>query len=90
MPVRKLSASVPALQGADDLGFEAQVTVVTALLNSGDWTLLRELVEVESGKRNHHPAFAEAIRLSRQQNAILVIAKPDRLARNVHLISDLT
>ena len=76
-------------QGASGLGLEAQRAAVSAHLNGGDWTLLREIVEVESGKRNDRPALAEALRLCRQQKATLVIAKLDRLARNVHFISGL-
>ncbi len=76
-------------QGASGLGLEAQRAAVAAHLNGGDWTLLREIVEVESGKRNDRPALAEALRLCRQQKATLVIAKLDRLARNVHFISGL-
>ena len=76
-------------QGASGLGLEAQRAAVAAHLNSGDWTLLREIVEVESGKRDDRPALAEALRLCRQQKATLVIAKLDRLARNVHFISGL-
>jgi DNA invertase Pin-like site-specific DNA recombinase len=78
-----------ARQGASGLGLEAQRTAVAAHLNGGDWTLLREIVEIESGKRNDRPALAEALRLCRQQKATLVIAKLDRLARNVHFISGL-
>ena len=78
-----------ARQGASGLGLEAQRAAVAAHLNGGDWTLLREIVEVESGKRNDRPALAEALRLCRQQKATLVIAKLDRLARNVHFISGL-
>ncbi len=78
-----------ARQGASGLGLEAQRASVAAHLNGGDWTLLREIVEIESGKRNDRPALAEALRLCRQQKATLVIAKLDRLARNVHFISGL-
>ena len=78
-----------ARQGASGLGLEAQRAAVAAHLDGGDWTLLREIVEVESGKRNDRPALAEALRLCRQQKATLVIAKLDRLARNVHFISGL-
>lgn len=78
-----------ARQGASGLGLEAQRAAVAAHLNSGDWTVLREIVEVESGKRNDRPALAEALRLCRQQKATLVIAKLDRLARNVAFISNL-
>ena len=45
--------------------------------------------EVESGKRNDRVALAGALKLCRQQKATLVIAKLDRLARNVHFISGL-
>ena len=48
-----------------------------------------KIVEVESGKRNDRPALAEALRFCRQQKTTLVIAKLDRLARNVHFISGL-
>ncbi|MGI4831109.1 MAG: recombinase family protein [Janthinobacterium lividum] len=78
-----------ARQGASGLGLEAQRAAVAAHLNGVDWTLLREIVEVESGKRNDRPALSEALRLCRQQKATLVIAKLDRLARNVHFISGL-
>jgi DNA invertase Pin-like site-specific DNA recombinase len=44
-------------------------------------------MELESGKRNDRPAIAEALRLCRLHKATLVIAKLDRLARNVHFIS---
>lgn len=44
---------------------------------------------MESGKRNDRPAIAEALRLCRLHRATLVIAKLDRLARNVHFISSL-
>jgi DNA invertase Pin-like site-specific DNA recombinase len=47
------------------------------------------VVEVESGKRNDRPALAEALRLCKKHHATLVIAKLDRLARNVHFISGL-
>jgi DNA invertase Pin-like site-specific DNA recombinase len=58
-------------------------------LNGGRWTLVHEVVEVESGKRNDRPAIAEALRLCRLHRATLIIAKLDRLARNVHFISSL-
>lgn len=78
-----------ARQGVSGLGLEAQRTAVTSYLNGGDWTLIQEVVEVESGKRNDRPALADALRLCRKHKAILVIAKLDRLARNVAFISNL-
>lgn len=76
-------------QGISGLGLEAQRQAVTQYLNGGHWTLAQEVVEVESGKRNDRPAIAEALRLCRLHRATLIIAKLDRLARNVHFISSL-
>jgi DNA invertase Pin-like site-specific DNA recombinase len=78
-----------ARQGASGLGLEAQREAVSRYLNGGHWELIQEVVEVESGKRNDRPAIAEALRLCRLHKAKLVIAKLDRLARNVHFISSL-
>jgi DNA invertase Pin-like site-specific DNA recombinase len=76
-------------QGASGLGLEAQREAVTCYLNGGAWTLIAEVVEVESGKRNDRPKLAEAIRLCRLHGATLVVAKLDRLARNVAFVSAL-
>jgi DNA invertase Pin-like site-specific DNA recombinase len=78
-----------ARQGVSGLGLEAQRESVASYLNGGRWTLVREVVEIESGKRNDRPAIAEALRLCRLHRATLIIAKLDRLARNVHFISSL-
>ena len=51
--------------------------------------MFAEFTEVESGKKAARPQFNEALRLCRIFSAVLVIAKLDRLARNVALISQL-
>jgi DNA invertase Pin-like site-specific DNA recombinase len=71
------------------LGLEAQQEAVRTYLRGGDWQLMAEVVEVESGKKNNRPRLAEALRLCRLHGAILIIAKLDRLARNVAFISNL-
>jgi DNA invertase Pin-like site-specific DNA recombinase len=78
-----------ARQGISGLGLEAQRAAVAGFLNGGDWTLVQEVLEVESGKRNDRPALATALKLCRKHRATLVIAKLDRLARNVAFISNL-
>lgn len=78
-----------ARQGRSGLGLEAQQQAVRAYLNGGDWHLVAEVVEVESGKRNDRPKLAEALRLCRLHKATLIIAKLDRLARNVAFVSAL-
>jgi DNA invertase Pin-like site-specific DNA recombinase len=76
-------------QGRSGLGLEAQQEAVRTHLNGGNWRLVDEVVEVESGKRNDRPKLAEALRLCRLHGATLIIAKLDRLARNVAFISNL-
>jgi DNA invertase Pin-like site-specific DNA recombinase len=79
-----------AKQGISGLGLEAQQAAVSKYLNGGDWKLVDSRTEVESGKRSdNRPKLAEALRLCRVHNATLIVAKLDRLARNVAFISAL-
>lgn len=78
-----------ARQGESGLGLEAQQKAVADYLNGGDWKILAEYTEVESGKRSDRPKLAEAVALCKRHKATLIIAKLDRLARNVHFISGL-
>jgi len=74
-------------QGQSGLGLEAQRAAVASYL--AGWTLLAEFVEVESGRKDDRLQLAVALALCRQHKARLVIAKLDRLARSVALISSL-
>lgn len=76
-------------QGKSGLGLEAQRKAVVDHLNGGNWKLICETVEVESGKRADRPKLAEALKLCRVHGAKLIIAKLDRLARNVAFVSNL-
>lgn len=78
-----------AKQGVSGLGLDAQREIVRNHLNGGDWELVGEFEEVESGKRSDRPALAKAIAQCRLTGATLIIAKLDRLARNVAFISNL-
>jgi DNA invertase Pin-like site-specific DNA recombinase len=92
MPQRKFVAYYRVStekQGRSGLGLEAQQEAVRSYLNGGSWQLMAEVVEVESGKKNDRPRLAEALRLCRLHGAVLIIAKLDRLARNVAFISNL-
>ena len=62
---------------------------VWTLPNGGCWKLVREFTEVESGKRADRPELEKALKACRKHKAKLVIAKLDRLSRNVHFISGL-
>jgi DNA invertase Pin-like site-specific DNA recombinase len=76
-------------EGQSGLGLEAQQEAVRSYLNGGCWKLVAEVVEVESGKRAARPKLAEALRLAKLHKATLIIAKLDRLARNVAFVSSL-
>ena len=76
-------------QGRSGLGVEAQRQAVEDFLNGGSWKLLDEFVEVESGKRSDRPELTKALAACRKRKATLVIARLDRLGRNVHFISGL-
>lgn len=76
-------------QGKSGLGLEAQREAVTNFLKGGG-ELIGEFTEIESGKRHdNRPQLADAIAQCRKAKAILVIAKLDRLARNVAFIANL-
>ena len=75
-------------QGRSGLGLEAQQQAVRSFLH-GRGELVASFVEVESGKRNDRPEIAAALDACRKHKAVLIIAKLDRLARNVHFISGL-
>lgn len=71
-----------AAQGRSGLGLDAQKAAVADLARQRDLILLAEFTEVESGKRNDRPTLAQAMHHARITNAVLVIAKLDRLSRN--------
>lgn len=76
-------------QGRSGLGLQAQREAVARFLSGSGSALVAEVTEVESGKRDDRPRLAEALALCRIHNATLVIAKLDRLARNVAFIANL-
>ena len=73
-------------QGKSGLGIEAQRHSVAEYLNGGSWSLVKEYVEVETGKNIDRPMLAEAIKACRAYGAKLVIAKLDRLSRDAHFL----
>ena len=76
-------------QGRSGLGLEAQQKTVRDYLNGGAWELVGEFVEVESGKYADQPELTRALEACRKQKARLVIAKLDRLSRNLAFIATL-
>ena len=76
-------------QGRSGLGLEAQQKAVSDYLNGGGWESVGEFTEVETGKRNDRPELTKALAACRKHKAKLVIAKLDRLSRNLAFIATL-
>lgn len=76
-------------QGRSGLGVEAQRQAIESYLNGGNWKLLKEYIEVESGKKDERPKLSEALVACKRTGATLLIAKLDRLSRNVRFIAEL-
>ena len=76
-------------QGKSGLGLDAQREQCHQFLNGGQWEIIGEFVEVESGKKSARPQLEKALKLARVHNARLVVAKIDRLSRSVAFISKL-
>lgn len=68
---------------------DAQRESVRNFLNGGQWELVAEFSEVESGKRNSRPELQKALDLCRRTKATLLIAKLDRLSRNAAFLLNL-
>jgi DNA invertase Pin-like site-specific DNA recombinase len=76
-------------QGQSGLGLEGQRAAVQMYAQSGGGTLAAEFTEVESGKLSDRPVLMKALAQARRAKAKLVIAKLDRLSRNVAFLSRL-
>jgi DNA invertase Pin-like site-specific DNA recombinase len=74
-------------QGRSGLGLDAQQKAVSDYLHGGAWELAGQFTEIESGKRADRPELARALDLCRKKKAKLVIAKLDRLSRNLAFIA---
>jgi DNA invertase Pin-like site-specific DNA recombinase len=78
-----------AKQGMSGLGLEAQRAAVEGFAAAHHHDVICEFLEVESGKRDDRPQLEAALATCRLHRATLVIAKLDRLARNVAFIANL-
>ena len=76
-------------QGRSGLGVEAQREAVARYLDGGNWKLVAEYVETESGKRADRPKLRAALSRAKAIGATVVFAKLDRLTRNVDLLRSL-
>src|SRR6478672_3773912 len=70
-------------QGKSGLGLEAQKEAVQQRLDGGRWQIVGEFIEVESGTRASRPQLDGALAACKKHKAKLIVAKLDRLSRNV-------
>jgi DNA invertase Pin-like site-specific DNA recombinase len=78
-----------AAQGRSGLGLEAQQAAVSLFCGGRGCDILGEFTEVESGKVNTRPELTKALHLAKVTGATLVVAKLDRLSRNVAFLAAL-
>ncbi len=76
-------------QGESGLGLEGQKAAVQEFASQRKAEVVREYVEVETGKRSDRPELAKALAHAKRSRATLVVAKLDRLARNYSFLSAL-
>jgi len=76
------------MQEESGLGLDAQRTMVERWLPVGH-EVVAEFIEIETGKNSRRPKLAQALELCRTTGATLVVAKLDRLSRNVAFTSTL-
>ena len=77
-------------QGISGLGLSAQRTSVTNFVKNQEGTIIQEFTEIETGtNKRERIEIHRAIELAKIEGAILVIAKLDRLSRNVNFVSSL-
>lgn len=82
-----------AKQGKDGLGIEAQRAAIVRFAEAEDCEVLGEYLEVETGKGadalDRRPQLAAALAAARKHKAAVLVAKLDRLSRDVHFVSGL-
>ena len=76
-------------QGRSGLGLDAQREAVARHVAGAGGRIIAEFMEVESGKRDARPQLAAALAACHAHRATLLVAKLDRLARNVRFIAGL-
>jgi DNA invertase Pin-like site-specific DNA recombinase len=76
-------------QGSSGLGLEAQRSAIEAFCRAEGCTILAEFQEIESGRKNDRPELKKALAFAKKHKATLLIAKLDRLARNVAFVANL-
>lgn len=78
-----------AKQGKSGLGLEAQRNVIDDHVHRGNWTVLNEFIEVESGRNDDRIQLKKALEACERTGAKLLVAKLDRLSRDLAFIANI-
>lgn len=76
-------------QGESGLGLKAQQKAVADYLNGGNWKMIAEFTEIESGKKSDRKELLAAIEHCKLTNSTLLVAKLCRLSRNIAFLTEL-
>src|SRR5660397_33862 len=76
-------------QEVSGLGLEAQRLMILNYIKHQNGRLIHQFVESESGSHDDRPELKNAISTSKNTDSTLIVAKLDRLSRNVSFISSL-
>lgn len=76
-------------QGHSGLGLEAQQKSIEQYINNNNGKLIAEFTDVESGSKKNRVELNKALKMCKREKATLIVAKLDRLTRNVHFITGL-
>lgn len=76
-------------QGRSGLGLEAQRSALMGFAQGRGFEVVKEFVEIESGKNDNRPQLNDALSYCQAMEATLVVAKLDRLSRDAHFLLSL-
>jgi DNA invertase Pin-like site-specific DNA recombinase len=76
-------------QGRSGLGLEAQQAAIARFAEAEAFNLVETFTETESGADDDRPQLSAAIERARKVKGPVIVAKLDRLSRDVHYISGL-
>lgn len=80
---RRVSTQIQSVSG---LGLDGQKNAIDGYCAANGLEIVREFVEIESGKNDARPELAKALAFARRAKAVLIVAKLDRLARSVAFV----
>jgi len=76
-------------QGKSGLGMEAQMNAIYSFCKNEGMEIIGNFQDVDSGAKDNRQGLEDALQVAKEEGATIVVAKLDRLSRDVHYISGL-